>query len=215
MSEDVNRIDLRDARKADTEDRVIAAASDLFVAQGYAATALTQIATLAGVAPRTVYVRFGTKAALLSRAIDVALVGDTAPVSVADRAWYQQSLTLPTASERHVVFARGARLLFERAGRLLIVAAQAETTEPTIATAAQEARRATRQNHRTFWHAMQRDGLLPDGVDFEWLVDTSALLGSADTYVQITRLYDWNLDTYEAWLCTTWTRLSALASASG
>jgi hypothetical protein len=40
-------------------------------------------------APRTVYVRFGTKAARLQRVIDVAIAGDTEPIAVVDREWYR------------------------------------------------------------------------------------------------------------------------------
>jgi hypothetical protein len=40
---------------------------------------------LGQVAARTVYVRFGTKAALFKRVVDVAIVGDTEPVGVLGR----------------------------------------------------------------------------------------------------------------------------------
>lgn len=213
MTPGVNTFDLRAARKADTEARVIAAATSLFVDQGYAATTLAQVASAAGVGDRTVYVRFGSKAALLTRAIGVALVGDTAAVSVAARPWAQQSRSLPTAAARIAAAARGARELFERAGPLLVVAAQAEASEPIISASAQEGRVATHDNHRAFWHAMRRDGLLLEDVDLPWLVDTTTLLGSADTYVQITRLHGWDLDTYEAWMRTTWTLLSTPPAA--
>jgi AcrR family transcriptional regulator len=53
--------DLRAARRAETEARLVEAASDLFVAQAYAGTTLTQVADRAGVAERTVYVRVATK----------------------------------------------------------------------------------------------------------------------------------------------------------
>jgi AcrR family transcriptional regulator len=203
----VNAPDLRAARKADTESRVLRAASDLFVAQGYATTTLTQVAGAAGVAARTVYVRFGTKAALLARAVGVALVGDTAPIPVADRDWSHRALTAPTAAERIEISARGTRELFERAGPLLVVATQAEATEPAIAAAAQAGRVETRQQIRAFWQAMSDDGLLPDGADVDWLADTGTLLGSADTYVQMTRVIGWDPEAYEQWLRVTLTRL--------
>jgi AcrR family transcriptional regulator len=209
MGEEVKTEDLRTARKADTESRVLAAATRLFVADGYAGTTLAQVAAAAGVGARTVYVRFGTKAALLARAIGVALVGDTAPVPVADRDWVRRSLTAPTAAERIAIVTRGARELFERAGPLLVVATQAAATEPAIAAAAQEGRLATREQHRAFWQALADDGLAPPGTDVGWLVDTSTLLGSADTYVQMTRVHGWDIERYEAWLRTTWTRLLA------
>jgi hypothetical protein len=45
-----------------------------------------------------------------------------------------------------------------------------------------------------------------------WLIDTTGLLGSAETYLQAGHLYSWTYDQYEEWLVTTWTRLAAAAS---
>ncbi|WP_369598874.1 TetR/AcrR family transcriptional regulator [Arthrobacter sp.] len=75
--------DLRSKRVAQTEAQIIAAAAVLFLDQGCVAPTLAQIAVHAGVAARTVYIRFGTKAELFKRVVDGALVGDTEPVDVA------------------------------------------------------------------------------------------------------------------------------------
>jgi hypothetical protein len=45
------------------------------------------------VAHRTFYVRFGTKAELLKRVIDVAITGDAESIDVPHRDWYQAALT--------------------------------------------------------------------------------------------------------------------------
>jgi len=55
---------LRQAQIAQTEQRIVAAATDLFLADGYLATTLEAVARCAQVGARTVYLRFGTKAAL-------------------------------------------------------------------------------------------------------------------------------------------------------
>lgn len=52
-------------RKAETRQKIVRAAHDLFVAQGYEATSMEQIARTAGVAIRTIYLRYDSKAALL------------------------------------------------------------------------------------------------------------------------------------------------------
>jgi AcrR family transcriptional regulator len=105
MSKDVKQKsltapDLRAKRVARTEAQLIEAASVLFCDQGYVATTLAQIAERAGVAARTVYVRFGTKAALFSRVIDQALVGDAEPVDVAHRPRAHDAMTADTLAER-------------------------------------------------------------------------------------------------------------------
>ena len=55
---------------------------------------------------------------------------------------------------------------------------------------------------------MAEDGLLDPGLDLDWLIDTSNILDSAETYLLITRLTNWDLDAYQDWLVTTGMRLN-------
>jgi hypothetical protein len=56
---------------------------------------------------------------------------------------------------------------------------------------------------------MAEDGLLDPRADLAWVIDTASILGSAETYLLITRMLGWDLDAYENWLVTTSTRLAA------
>src|SRR6266699_1650769 len=148
---------LRAARVAETEQRIIAAARALFIRDGYATTTLTAVADAARVGHRTVYVRFGTKAELLKRVVDVAIAGDTEPVDVPHRDWYQAALTAPTLDQRIELMASGAAGLLARAGDLMAVAQQAEHTEPLLAEAARAGRAATRDLLRRFFTTLHGD----------------------------------------------------------
>jgi AcrR family transcriptional regulator len=203
---------LREARVADTEERILAAARELFVRDGYAATTLTAVADAARVAHRTVYVRFGTKADLLKRVVDVAVVGDTKDVDLQSRDWYQATLTAPTAGERIELLADGVAALMARAGDVFAVAQQAEPLEPVIAAAARAGRAATRDSMRSFCTALSDDGLLPAGADLDWLCDTAGVLGHASTYLLIRETRGWTTDQYRTWLRATWQRLIAAAA---
>src|SRR6516162_9125833 len=205
---------LRQAQIAHTEQRIIAAATELFLADGYVATTLEAVARRARVGARTVYLRFGTKAALFKRVVDVAIVGDTQPVDVLGRDWMQAALTAPTAAERIAAGAAVGRQIMERTGALFAVAQQAAAVEPLIAEQWQQGREQTRYAHAVFWTRMAEDGLLGPGLDLDWLIDTSTILGSAETYLLITRLTSWDLDAYQDWLVTTGIRLT-LSPASG
>jgi AcrR family transcriptional regulator len=214
VADDVNR-DLRAARVADTEARILRAATGLFLAQGYPATTLTAVAHAAGVAERTVYVRFGTKAALLKRAVDVAIVGDTLPVDVQGRDWFRLAMTAPTVAARIAALASAGRGIMQRAGAILAVAFEVEATDPVLVEAGRQGRLATRDSMRAFWRQAAEDGLLPDGTDVEWLGDISGLLSAAETYRLITRTLDWDLDRYERWYRETMTRLLAASAVPG
>jgi AcrR family transcriptional regulator len=206
MPDSVKR-DLRAARIAETEDKILSAATELFLRHGYAATTLTAVTEAAHVGQRTVYVRFGTKAALLKRCVDVAFAGDTAAIDIAGRDWYTRAVTAPTAEQRIAALAGGCRQMAERAGGLLAVALQAAATEPDLAAAIRAGRQATRANLRTFWARMADDALLPAGHDLDWLTDTSAVLVHAETYLLALQMIGWDADAYERWLTTTLTRL--------
>ena len=216
MTSDVNPSGpppLRQAQVAHTEERIIAAAAELFLTEGYQATTLAAVARRARVAARTVYVRFGTKAALFKRVIDVAIVGDTQPVDVLGREWIQNAFTAPTAAARITAFAAGGRQIVERAGALFAVAQQAAAVEPLIAGFWQQGREQTRHVHAGFWTQMASDGLLDPGIDLDWLIDTTTLMSAAETYLLITRMLGWDLDAYQDWLATTLTRLATAGGA--
>ena len=211
MTADVNPVSegatLRQAQTALTEQRIVAAATGLFLADGYVATTLEAVARRARVAARTVYVRFGTKAALFKRVVDVAIVGDTEPVDVLGRDWMIEAMTAPTLAGRITAGAAAGRQIMERTGALFAVAQQAAAVEPLIAGYWQEGREQSRHAQRVFWTRLADDGLLPPGTDLAWLVDTASVIAAAETYLLVTRMLGWDLDTYQAWVAATWTRL--------
>jgi AcrR family transcriptional regulator len=198
---------LRAARVADTEERILAAARELFLRDGYVATTLTTVADAAQVGHRTVYVRFGTKAALLKRVVDVAVVGDTLPVNVAGRDWFQTAISASALADRVTAFAAGSAALMDRAGRLIAIAQQAEPAEPLIAESARAGREATRDLIRLFCTGLRNDGLIPPGSDVRWLADTVSLLCQAQTGNLGHDTLGWTGSQYHDWLVTTLTRL--------
>jgi AcrR family transcriptional regulator len=200
---------LRQAQVAHTEQRILVAATELFLEGGYLATTLEAVARRAQVGARTVYLRFGTKAALFKRVVDVAIVGDTEPVDVLGRDWVQATLTAPTAAERIAASAAAGRQIMQRTGALFAVAQQAAAVEPLIAGFWQQGREQSRRVHALFWTRMAEDGLLDPAVDLAWLIDTTAILAAAETYLLVTRMIGWDLDAYERWLARTFSQLMA------
>lgn len=74
----------RPARRADIPGRILAAAQDVFLAQGYGAASMDAVAARAGVSKQTVYAHFGAKEALfvaMARAMtDAAIAAQAAAV---------------------------------------------------------------------------------------------------------------------------------------
>jgi AcrR family transcriptional regulator len=211
VQKDVKPAGLRAARVRENEERIVRAAHELFARNGYQATTLTAVADAAGVAHRTVYVRFGTKAALLKRVIDVALVGDLAPIDVVSRDWYRTATTAPSLEERIAALAKGSARLMAAAADVIAVAREAEPTEPLLAAAAHAGRVGTRDATRAFWTRARDDGLLSPGCDLAWLADTTSALAHAETYLLMRETLGMAPDEYERWLAVTWSRLAAAA----
>lgn len=209
MAPEVNPHQTGISKRAErTEQRIVTAARELFVERGYRGTTLSDVAKVAGVADRTIYVRFATKADLLKRVVDVAVVGDTQPVRLADRDWVDVVMNAPTLDERLTADATGTAEMMHRIAPVLAVAMQAEAEEPLIAKAAQAAREETLQQVRAFWEKLRADGLMNAEADLEWVIATSALLGNAETYVHMTRTLGWTPSEYQRWRYRTWKYLA-------
>ena len=84
------RLGPRAVRVRETRRRVVDAALRLFVEQGYMPTTMGAIAKEAEVAVQTLYLSFGSKAAILAAALDVAIAGDDVPVPLMERPWVRQ-----------------------------------------------------------------------------------------------------------------------------
>ena len=193
---------------ARTEAQIIAAATALFLERGYIATTLADVAAAADVGDRTVYVRFGSKAALFKRVVDVAIVGDTAPVDVLGRDWMRLAFEAPTLAERIAAAASATRQIMERTGALFAVAQQAAAVEPLVAEYWQQGRDQSRYGQRMMWARAAEDGLLDPSCNVDELVDTASLLMAAETYLLATRMLGWTLDDYERWVRDTMSRLA-------
>src|SRR5947208_4976007 len=148
---------------ARTEGRVLEAATRLFLERGYTATTVEDVAAAADVGARTIYVRFSSKALLFKRVVDVAIVGDTAPVDVLGRDWMQSAFTGPTQAERITAIAAANRQILERTGPLFAVAQEAAAVEPVVREFWQQGREQSRQGQQAVWSKLAADGLLGPG----------------------------------------------------
>ena len=197
-----------ETRAERTEGYIVTAATELFIEHGYRGTTLSDVAAAAGVSDRTIYVRFANKADLLKRVIDVAVVGDTKQIDLAHRDWVVTTLSAPTLEERLGADAAGATELFVRLAPLIAVALQVEPDEPVIAASAQAGRDGTLTATRSFWSKLREDGLMHTDCDLEWVIATSGLLGTSETFLHMTRTTRWSPAEYERWRYRTWWHLA-------
>jgi AcrR family transcriptional regulator len=141
------RLGPRAARARDTRRRVIDAALRLFVEQGYLPTTMSAIAREAGVAVQTLYLAFGSKSSILSAALDVAIVGDDAPMPLIQRPWIQQLRAEEDGHRAVALLCREVAELFRRVAPLHVTirAATGDAEVATLLERDQQSRYATQR----------------------------------------------------------------------
>ena len=186
----------RQQSAADTRQRIVAAARDLFVARGYAGTTVAQVALHAEVALKTVYLVFPGKPALLDAVIGTALAGDDRPLQLRDRAWFQQTTHAP-ADEMLDLFARYTTELMQRAAAILQMAEAAADADPAIRDQRERARRGRWADMRAVAAAIA-PALTERPVDE--VADILYTHASVHNYLSLVHERQWPADQYTAWL---------------
>ncbi|MEV4185249.1 helix-turn-helix domain-containing protein [Streptosporangium canum] len=130
---DVKRTNKRAQKAQETRRRILAAALELFVRDGYGATNLQDVADKAGVAVQTIYFVFGNKRALLKELVDVTIAGDDEPVATMDRPWYTAALAADTAQDMVRAYVTGTTSVLERVAPIGKVLEGAVASDPEVA----------------------------------------------------------------------------------
>ena len=131
MADHVKRI--RGTRTKNTQHKIVTAAAELFVTDGYHGTTLEQIAARAGVAVQTVYFHFGNKRSVLKRAVDVAAVGDDESVAMLDRPWLEEAANEPDPRRVIELWMGYGRGIVTRSGPIMRAVRDAAVVDPEMA----------------------------------------------------------------------------------
>ena len=189
----------RNQRAAHTRRAIIAAATQEFRASGYHGTTMSAIAARAGVAVQTVYFVFHTKPALLTAAIDTAVMGEVDPVPPEQTPWWQEGIT--TLDGRRVIelFITNVSKINMRAAILDRVALAASTTDPELVDLINHHESLRTQGFRSYIDALAARGLLRDGLDPAEATDVLLTLAGPDVFLNLTEERGWTVKRYAAW----------------
>ncbi|MGN6575407.1 MAG: TetR/AcrR family transcriptional regulator [Nocardioides sp.] len=120
---------LREQQAARTRRAVLTAARDLFGEQGYAGTAVGQVADRAGVSVDTVYTSVGRKPELLLGVLDTVLAGGEEPVPAEERDYVRAIRAAASAEEKLRIYAHALAGLLPRTAPLLEALRDAARTD--------------------------------------------------------------------------------------
>lgn len=191
---------LRDQQAAQTKRAVVQAAHDLFVAKGWAATGMREVAAAAGVAVETVYSHFASKRGLLRAVLDAAAAGDDAPVPLAQRPEFL-ALGHGRRPARVRAAARLVTAVHLRTAGVATLLRQAAPADDEIAEVLQATRDRQRRDVATALElvlgrpptAAERDGV--------WAIV------SPEIYLLLVEESGWAPEQFEEWIATTLERV--------
>jgi AcrR family transcriptional regulator len=190
----------REERARATRDRISDAAVRLFLQHGYVGTTVTAIAREAGVAPATVYQAFGTKYAVLARALDAAIAGDAEPVEVLNRDWVRQARHEPDPRRRLALVVRRTSEVAARTAPLKRVMRDAAATDPEVRDLIDEDARRRHDTHEALVDLVIEAGPLRSGLRRSDAVATYFALVNSDTYELLVGQLGWSVDHWQRWL---------------
>src|SRR6478672_9210726 len=196
MSDAVKEKTSRAEKRRLTRRRIIAAAADLFLDEGYGATTIDQVGARAGVAVQTVYFHFGNKATLLKEALDVAAVGDDEPVALLARPWLEEVTAEPDPVRVIELWTKNSREILVRVAPLLAVVRGTVGTDPDLAGQWDVNESQRRTAFRALADLLADRNALRPGLTVEDAADLAFLIGSVENYMVATKTLCW---TPERW----------------
>jgi TetR/AcrR family transcriptional regulator of autoinduction and epiphytic fitness len=185
----------RRAKAEATRERIIDAATRLFLETGYSRTSTAVIAKAAKTSEASVFAAFGSKANLL---VDVVLdrVGRDPDFPPRDQPAWQALAAASDKGPAFEAFARAVRRVHDRSWRLLAIAAAAAQDDPAVDEAV--GRGAAQRRARAGWFVKEIIGIA--GPDEDRKTDEVWTLISVENYRRLVVERDWPRKRYEAWL---------------
>jgi AcrR family transcriptional regulator len=186
--------------QADATRRDIAtAAKRLFERQGYAATTMAAIAAEAGVALKTVYLAFDTKAGVLRAAWNTGLRGGDDELPVQEQEWYREMLAERDPARRLLLNARNSAGGKARIAALAGVIREAAPADAEIGELWARIQTEYRANQRAVVEPLADDGLLAPGLDVERAADILWTINHPNTWQLLVGERGWSPQEYERW----------------
>ena len=201
----------RQADAVERRRRVIDAAHDLFLTEGYGTTSINEIARAADVSPQMIYASFGSKAGILAKLTDVVVAGDDAALHGDDGPLVRERLTdkdlfSDDLRVRFRAVGRHAAVSHGRAGPVLRLIDSVAGSDPAVA----ELRAGLLAGHREdiglAVAALPRERLRP-GLDPATVSDLMSFVLGWHSYIALVLERGWTPDQYAEVIADTITHL--------
>lgn len=194
------RSDLRAAQALQTRRAIVAAASELFTAEGYGTTTADAVAKAAGVSRKTVFTAVGGKLDLLKTALDWAVAGDDRPVALADRSVIRGLLEERDPKRLITGWVHVLVDIDSRVGSLMRALEVAANVDAEAQALVDDSQRQRLAGARTVVRRLVALGALKPGLSRDQAVDVAWLASDAVLHDRLVRTRGWSQGRFEGWL---------------
>jgi AcrR family transcriptional regulator len=189
----------RRAQADATRHDIVVAAQRLFERQGYAATTMAAIAAEAGVALKTVYLAFDTKAGVLQAVWNTGLRGAADDRPVQEQEWYREVLDEADPARRLLLNARNSAEGKRRIAAVAEVIREAAPADAEIGALWNRIQAEYRANQRRVVEPLAKRQQLAPGVDVERAADILWTINHPNTWRLLVVERGWTPEEYERW----------------
>jgi AcrR family transcriptional regulator len=193
--------DARRRRGADTRRRVEQAAAELFTTAGYSATTMQAIADAAAVHVQTIYLAYGTKAAVLAASAARLVAGDEDPAThPSERRWAQQIQATEDIRRKLELYVEQILNVSERTTALIDMLRATAPSDPDVAAFLKELELGRREGPLRLIGPLAGHRPLRPGLTADDVADIVFALASPDTVRALMSRCGWTRERVASWL---------------
>jgi AcrR family transcriptional regulator len=190
----------RQRQAAETRRRILRAAEELFLRDGYVATTLVAVAEHAGVAVQTVYANTKSKRDILKGILDLAVSGEDEQVPVQASTPWREVVAEPDPRAKLRMLARLHREICARQVPAFAIMADAAGSDPEIRALMQQMADQRYQDHHRLAKALHQAGCIRPELSVRRAADIIWTLANERTYLALVRERRWSPHEYQDWL---------------
>lgn len=197
----------RAAQAEATRHAVLDAARVQFVAKGYAASTVADIAGSAQVSVDTVYASVGRKPALLRELVETSISGSDQGVPPEQRDYVRQISETPCARDKLAIYARAITSIQQRMAPVFLALRDAAATDGDCAALWAEISERRAANMLRFASDLRSTGELRSDLTDRQVADIVWSMNAAEYWVLLVHERSWTPEQFQAWVTEAWARL--------
>jgi AcrR family transcriptional regulator len=192
---------------AATRRAVLAAARELFVAQGYRGTSVAEVARRAGVNADTIYAAVGRKPMLLRLLVETAISGADEAVPAEQRDYVRRIRATQGARAKLATYAQAIGAIQPRLAPIFLCLSEAAADDPDCASLWREISERRAANMRLFAADLRATGELRQDLSDDEVADIVWSLNGPEYSTHLVHQRGWSAARFAAWLADAWARL--------